>query len=62
MERRSLWTIREVAQHLGVSTKTVSRLTAHDPTFPRPARLSSQTLRWRPEEIDAWVTVKQRPQ
>ena len=55
----ALLTRVELAAYLAFSVMTVERLRSGDPTFPRPIRptqrINGISLRWRREEIDAWL-------
>lgn len=54
-----LLTVREVAQLLGVSTETILRWTR---AGKLPAiRLSSNALRFREEDLDAWMDERATP-
>lgn len=33
---------------------------AHDPTFPKPIRLSARSIGWIEHEIDAWIRSRPR--
>jgi predicted DNA-binding transcriptional regulator AlpA len=49
----------EVAARYGVSRQTVWRWTKHDPTFPRPVKLSDQATRFRLSELETWEKAKE---
>ncbi|MGH3442000.1 MAG: helix-turn-helix transcriptional regulator [Nitriliruptorales bacterium] len=53
---RPLLTLEEVAELLGVTRWTVKRLRDTDPSFPPPAMLSTRTPRWRPDDLEAWIS------
>jgi excisionase family DNA binding protein len=56
--RRGLLLIdaQEVARRLGLSERTVWRLTAAG-KLPNPIRIGGKTKRWRAEDIRAWVAA-----
>lgn len=47
--------IKEVAKRTSLSRTTIWRR-LKDGKFPDPLRLSDQCVRWREDEINAWVT------
>jgi predicted DNA-binding transcriptional regulator AlpA len=49
-----LWSVREVAQYLGVSVATVYGWRSADFEGP-PGRLIGKHLRYRPDDVRAWV-------
>ena len=49
---------KEVAELLNVSIQWVRRVENVDPTFPKGIRLSKRAVRWRKEDIEAWLTMK----
>ena len=55
----ALLTRLELAAYLGYSVMTIERLRIGDAKFPRPIRptrrINGVSLRWRREEIDAWL-------
>ena len=51
------WTPAEAAKYLGVVTKTIRRIEARDPTFPRGKRLSERTVRYSARRIRAWLAA-----
>lgn len=53
--KRSLWTVREVADYLQVSERTI-----RDWVYRRtiPFRKAGQAVRFCPEEIECWSTPK----
>lgn len=55
-----LWTPQRVAEYLGISVRKLRTIRSEDATFPAPARLSTQVLRWRPDAIVEWVARKER--
>ncbi|MGH3443074.1 MAG: helix-turn-helix transcriptional regulator [Nitriliruptorales bacterium] len=55
---RPLWTLEQVAEFLGVTRWTVKRYRDSDPTFPPPVMLSARTVRWRPDDLEAWVASR----
>ena len=53
-EQISLLRIAEVGRRCGLSRTTIyDRLTAG--TFPKPVKLSERNVRWRSDEIAAWI-------
>ncbi|HGO7221180.1 TPA: helix-turn-helix transcriptional regulator [Neisseria meningitidis] len=57
--------VKEVAEKLGVSENFVWAKTdrgniRHDPTFPRPFKLSGNATAWLESEIDTWILEKSR--
>lgn len=56
--RPSLFTVTGVAFEMGVSTATVWRWHAEDPTFPRALKLGENCTRWHRAEIEAWIASK----
>ena len=59
--RQDLLTVREVAQRLGLGTRTVWRWSALG-HLPRPVRLgkTGRTARWKSKEIERFV-AKMKP-
>ena len=51
-----LQTLTDIADRLQVSVRTVYRL----PNFPAPIRIG-RLVRWREEEVDAWIAEKRAP-
>lgn len=45
---------RQLADRFGIEKGTVWRWARSDPSFPKPVKLSPQTVRWRSDEIEAW--------
>ena len=57
-EREALWTTRQVAEYLHVSTRQVYELAKRGqlPAVRMPsARGQTGVLRFRPEDVEAWV-------
>lgn len=53
---QKLWTIDELADHLTLSVKSIYNLRASgDASKLPPAVKIGGKLRWRPEDVDAWV-------
>ena len=56
---RPLLTVKDVADVLGVHQRTVWRLAAYAEVgkdgFPRPIRISDKTVRWRWQDIEAYI-------
>ena len=50
---------KDLYRHLNLGRMTVHRLLQGDPTFPKPVRptrrIAGVALRWRRDEVDAWV-------
>lgn len=51
-------TAAQGAQRFHVCKSTFWRWRATDPSFPRPIRLSSKTVRWRVSDLDAWAASR----
>jgi predicted DNA-binding transcriptional regulator AlpA len=51
---QSAWDVRDVADYLKVSVRTVWRL-AKQPEFPKPIRLGGRVNRWRAEDLMAYL-------
>lgn len=51
-----LQTLTDIADRLQISVRTVYRL----PGFPAPIRMG-RLVRWREEDIDAWIAEKRAP-
>jgi hypothetical protein len=49
-----LWTKKEVAEYLGVTTRSVERFSI--PRVAMPARGKKPIVRYDPAEVKAWVT------
>ena len=60
-EPTSLLRIRDVCQRVGLSrTAVYDKMAEGD--FPQPVRLSTRNVRWRSDEIAAWIDrVSARP-
>jgi predicted DNA-binding transcriptional regulator AlpA len=54
-----LWTINDVAHHLGVDAKTILRLEGDDPDFPRSFLVTARERRWRPQEFERWDLLQE---
>lgn len=52
--RASLLTVKDVAERLNVSADSVRRW-ARTGVGPQPVRLGQRAIRYRPEDVDAWV-------
>ncbi len=52
--KNRLLTVREVADWLQTSTRTVWRLVSAS-NLPQPLRLSKRTVRWRISDIRKWI-------
>ena len=55
-----LLTVAEVAKLLRVSRVTVWHKRRNDLTFPRPIEVSPNRIRFREDELLAWLSDKQR--
>jgi len=53
METERLWTIKDVAQMLGVTTRTVGRYVI-DGKIPKPLRIGG-AIRWQQATIEQWI-------
>jgi predicted DNA-binding transcriptional regulator AlpA len=53
-----LLTLADVAHHLQVSEKTVTRLLVEDPEFPRPVVVRHHA-RWLPDQVRDWERLQQ---
>lgn len=49
----ALWDADQVGEYLGVSRSTVYQFRRRD--FPPAIRLWPKTVRWRPEQVRAWL-------
>jgi excisionase family DNA binding protein len=47
------WSIRQVAEYLGVSVKTVRRM-VDDGSFPKGRRFAGRTVRWKADAVQVW--------
>ncbi len=47
--------IKDVADVLHVTPRTVYRLMATDPDFPKPIRLGTRTCRWRRRDLILYI-------
>ncbi len=54
-ERIQLISKQEVANILGISTKTIERMIKDDKEFPRPCLIAQNTLRWILSEIENYI-------
>lgn len=48
------------AESIGVSLASLYRLRAKDPTFPKPFKLTAGCVRFRADELDAWLESKRQ--
>lgn len=53
-------TIKQLCEKLSLSRSTVYNKnnpngTFHDPSFPKPRRLSARCVRWEEGEVNAWM-------
>jgi predicted DNA-binding transcriptional regulator AlpA len=48
----------QLAALCGVTTRTVNRWCADDPSFPKPIWLGPKTQRWRLEEVERWLSSR----
>ncbi len=51
---KRLLTVQQVARKLGVCVRTVWKKRAEG-SLPAPVILSASLIRWREEDIDAWI-------
>lgn len=58
MDEDHLITLAEIKKQLSVSTATIYRWMERE-GLPRPIRFSSQTVRWKQSEVNAWIEQKQ---
>jgi predicted DNA-binding transcriptional regulator AlpA len=56
---KKLLTVKDLAGMLGISKRTCWRLaamaSAGQGDFPKPARISARTVRWRPADVEAYL-------
>ena len=55
MVRQRLLSAKEVAIILGCSVRSIWKMTASG-RLPEPVRSGQRFVRWRVEDIDAWIT------
>ncbi len=53
-----LITVKQVAERLTVSRATVWRYVAKKSDFPQPIKLSPGCSRWRDDEIEQWMEIR----
>jgi len=51
--------IDETAEYCGISKSTINRLREVD-DFPLPIKLSERRIGFKPEELDQWISERQR--
>ena len=56
---RELLTVKQVAKQLKVGVRTVWRWVSQG-IFPEPIRISPQTIRWNPEDIERLLQERRR--
>lgn len=54
MTNHRLLTRGEVLARVGLSTSTIYEMMRRG-AFPRPLRVGQRAVRWRSDEIDAWI-------
>ena len=59
MSGEQLIRLRDLLAQLGISRSAVYRM-MDDGKFPRPLKLSAQTIAFKQSEIDAWVESRAR--
>jgi len=56
---RPLLTVKDMARVLGIHERTVWRMAAQAEAgvtgFPRPVRIGRKTVRWRREDVEAYI-------
>ncbi len=56
-----LWTIDDLAAHLGLSTRAIyNRVHRGDDTIPPPVHIG-RLLRWQPEQVEEWIDKHRNP-
>ena len=50
--------IADVATYLNLCRATIYNTMRRDPSFPRSVKLTSRTVAWPREEIEAWATER----
>ena len=60
-ERCVYASVRQVAEHFGVSPQTI-QVWVKQYDFPAPVRLAPQTVRYRWSEVEAWENARPRYQ
>jgi predicted DNA-binding transcriptional regulator AlpA len=50
--------IKSTAEHLGISTVTVWRLSENDPDFPKKIRITKRCCGFLKSELDAYLQLK----
>lgn len=58
---KRLLKVEDVATMIGVTPRTIMRW-VDDEAFAEPVRLGLRILRWREEDIDAWIDERLRSQ
>lgn len=61
--RREVWSVRQVAQFLGVSVQTIYHYRAGRAPdgFPRGYRISDRAVRYDADEVRAWLEQRRDP-
>lgn len=49
----------EVAQRLGITRAALASLRRRDDSFPTPIRISQKVLRWREEDVEGWLLMRE---
>jgi len=52
-----LLNVKQVAERLAISERTIWRLVQDDPAFPQPLKLRS-AARWRASDIESYINAK----
>ncbi|BAQ26580.1 Phage regulatory protein [Bifidobacterium dentium] len=50
-----LWTVKDLAQYLGVSVSAINHKRCYAPDQVPPAIKIGSRVRWRPETVEAWL-------
>lgn len=50
----------EVCRLIGISRSTLNRWVREDPEFPQPQRYGTSTVRWRADEVAAYISSRPR--
>jgi predicted DNA-binding transcriptional regulator AlpA len=52
-----LLTVKTVGEILGIHARSVWRLLASDPSFPRPVKVGTGATRWRASDLSAYINA-----